>query len=68
MEKRSRPEEALAYPPLENDVIEYLRGINELSCGGTGRKWTKFVSRKLRRALCRVDGGYIQYTAFNTFA
>ena len=38
----------------KNDVIEYLRGINVVSCGGNGRKWTKFVSRKLRRALCSV--------------
>ena len=47
-------------PQPKNDVMEYLRGINVVSCGGNGRKWTKFVSRKLRRALCSV--GYMQYS------
>ena len=35
--------------PPKNDVVEYLRGINVVSCGGTRRKWTKFVSRKLHQ-------------------
>ena len=35
--------------PPKNDVVEYLRGINVVSCGGARRKWTKFVSRKLHQ-------------------
>ena len=35
--------------PSKNDVVEYLRGINVVSCGGARRKWTKFVSRKLHQ-------------------
>ena len=50
----------LSHTVPRNDVIEYLRGINVVSCGRNGRKWTKFVSRKLRRALCSVWGRCMQ--------
>ena len=65
-EKGRRPKSThISSPRLKNDVIEYLRGINVVSCGGNGRKWTKFVSRKLRRALCSV--GYMQCAILSSF-